>query len=138
MPASSNGNEAPNISKELEKLQLRWEAKTQFKELHGGMWLPAVLFGIEVGRRRIAEEDPADITALDELTSGWYEIMGLEPTGPAKEALKGIDFGIRLVRACVQRYLRQLQEKSVRPKPPASANNGKTRLGHKRGPRPQA
>jgi hypothetical protein len=137
MSASSDGNDAPDILEELARLHQKWEAKTRFKELHEGVWLPAVLFGIEVGRHRIAEEIPTDVTALDRLMGEWRLIWKLEKAGPAKEALKGIDFGIRLVSACVQRYLNQLQENSVRPKPPASANNGKARFGHKRRPRSQ-
>ena len=137
MSASSDGSDAPDIVEELARLYEEWEAKTQFKERGDGMWLPGVLFGIEEGRRRVAEEIPSS-GALNRLLGEWKLVRKQKKTGPATESLKGIDFGIRLVIGCVRSYLNQLHETSVRPKPPASANNGKARFGHKRRPHSQA
>jgi hypothetical protein len=117
---------------DLEKLQTKWEAKMpDLVERGRAMWLHGVVFGIEIGRRRMAEEEASSLTALDALLDEWESIGKLKANGPAAESIKGIDFGIRLVISPVRRYLNRLARPKppastpVRPKPPTSVNNSK-------------
>jgi hypothetical protein len=120
MPLHAGSNDRDHLLRELEKLHEEWGGQRQLMVRGQGMWLPGVHFGIEIGRQKIAEEIASSRMDLHALLRKWKRIRTRERIGPAAEALKGIDFGIRLVIRCVRRYLkRPAQRKPPRSIPPS-------------------
>ena len=114
-----------HLLEDLESLHIEWKAKSQFEEGGQGLWLAAVIFGIEIGHARIAEEAARSNIDVDRLIARWKHIRKSRPKGPASESLKGVDYGISLVMGCVRRHLNP--ELPPHPKPPASADGRKSR-----------
>ena len=112
---------------DLTKLQSRWERKLTNLEQHGrGMWARGVLFGVEIGRARIAEDNPRSLAELRALLSEWEGIRARIGSSRIDETIRGFDFGIRLVIGRVRRFLSTgLDENPARPKPPTLADSGK-------------
>src|SRR6266478_3194610 len=99
---------------DLQALQRMWKRKTAKRvETGRGLWAHGVVFGIETGRRTIAERKARSRGQLNALLDEWESIANRKPGGPAAESIAGIDFGIRLVVSRVRRYLSRLP----RPKP---------------------
>jgi hypothetical protein len=97
-----------SILEDLHNLQDKWELKVDRLEGRGHrLWVRGVLFGIEMGRNRIAEyrmSSPADVNLLlDE----WERRSRnrLREVSEVTESIRGIDFGIRLVIRRVRKYL---------------------------------
>lgn len=119
---------------DLAKLQRRWERKLTNPEQHGpGTWALGVLFGIETGRARIAEDNRRSLAELNALLSEWEGIRAHAEGSLVKETIRGLDYGIRLVIRRSRRFLNPgLDENPARPKPPPTADSGKVRSGPKR------
>jgi len=123
------------LLKDLETLQRTWQGKmANLAELGRGARAHGVVFGIETGRRSISERKASSLTQLNALLDEWESIGKLKASGPAAEAIEGIDFGIRLVIRHVRRYLNRL----ARPKPPTSADGGHAPPRYGRSPHSQA
>ena len=121
-----------SLLEDLAALQVTWEGKmANLIQVGRGLRAHGVVFGIETGRRAIAESSPVHLNAL---LIGWEKIAKIKAKGPAAESIRGIDFGIRLVVRRVRRYLNRLAP----AKPPRSAHGGKASPGQKHGPRSQA
>src|SRR5206468_7921671 len=88
---------------DLAELQSRWERKLTNPEKHGRrIWALGVLFGIGTGRARITEGTRKSLGELNDLLSEWEGIRAhaeatLVGASLAKETIRGLDFGIRLV-----------------------------------------
>lgn len=124
-----------DLLEDLATLQRTWEGRTaHLVELGRGLRAYGVVFGIETGRRSVAERKASSLAQLNSLLDEWENIASLKASGPAAESIEGIDFGIRLVIKRVRRYL----NRPARPKPPTWAENGKAPSGHKRRPRAQS
>jgi hypothetical protein len=98
----------------LRNLHEKWERSVNRFELRGyRLWVRGVLFGIEMGRNRIAEYRMGSREDLDLLLVEWERRSRkrLREVSEVTESTRGIDFGIRLVVGRARRYLQ-------RPAPP--------------------
>ena len=128
---------------DLEKLQGRWLRKLANADKDGwGMWARGVLFGIEIGRVRIAEYNGRSLAELDVLFSEWEKIGTHHEASLVEQTIRGLDFGIRLVIGRVRHFgnagFEGPNKNTGRPEPPASAKTSKRRSGHKRKPSSRA
>ena len=106
------------LVEDLWRLQRKWEAKkANLVERGRSLRAHGIVFGIETGRRRLAEEKASSLSELEALLAEWESIGNLKASGAAAESIKGIDFGIRVVVGRLRRYLKRV----ARAKPPAVA-----------------
>ena len=63
-----------------------------------------VVFGIEVGSNRIAEEVAKAKPAIPAIIAAWRDHLKYREEADRREIIKGVDDGIQLVIECVERF----------------------------------
>src|SRR5258707_1089782 len=112
------------LLEDLRELQTRCERKVDpIQQGCHGLWARGVLFGVEIGRNRIAEYRMRSLGELKALSDDWERISRLKEVSSVAASTRGIDFGIRLVIVRVRRYSRCLPRPQFRyaASPPADS-----------------
>jgi hypothetical protein len=106
------------LLKDLEQLRRTWLTKAE-AESDDQKWSRSVLFGIETGLNRIAEEVAKADPRVSTVISDWQRHLRSREDIPGQEVVEGVDHGIKLVIECVRQFFNSTAPKE----PPRSDNN---------------
>jgi hypothetical protein len=98
------------LLEDLRNLHEKWGRKVNRLQHRGyRLWVHGVLFGIDMGRNRIAEYRTRSPGELNLLLDEWERRSRnrLREVSSVTASTRGIDFGIRLVIGRVRRYLQR-------------------------------
>ena len=107
------------LLKDLEKLHRLWLTKAE-AEANDKRWIRGVLFGIETGWNRIAEEVAKPSPNIGSMIADWRRHLNSTEEAAAQEASRGVDYGIKLVIECVTRFYKR----AIPHGPPRSRHAG--------------
>jgi hypothetical protein len=113
------------LLKYLEQLHNRWLKKAETTA--DDRWIRGVLFGIEVGSKRIVEEVANLNPAIPAIIAEWRSHLRSREVVDAQEIIKGVDHGIKLVIDCVFRFFEKTSpDEPLRSDPKNRANGNET------------
>jgi len=110
------------LLKDLEQLHSLWltktDAATEDKE-----WSHAVLFGIETGWNRIAEEVAKPNPTIRKIIADWQHYLKGREEAAGQELVEGVDYGIALVIECILRFFEnRIPQEPPRSRPGTASN----------------
>jgi hypothetical protein len=91
------------LLKDLEQLHTLWLTKAQ-AAVDDKRWFRGVLFGIETGWNRIAEEIGKPDPNIGSIIANWQQHLNSSKEAAGREVAEGVDYGIELVIECVLRF----------------------------------
>jgi hypothetical protein len=91
------------LLKDLEELHSLWLTKAQ-AAVDDKRWFSGVLFGIETGWNRIAEEVGKPNPNIGSTIVNWRQHLDSRKEAGGQEVVKGVDYGIQLTIDCVRRF----------------------------------
>jgi hypothetical protein len=91
------------LMKDLEQLYDLWLKKAE-AAADNKAWIRGVLFGVEVGSNRIAEEIAKPYPAVGAIIADWRRRLIQREETSTQEVVEGVDYGIAQVIECVRRF----------------------------------
>ena len=110
------------LLKDLEQLHSLWLTKTDAAP-DDKKWRRAVLFGIETGWNRIAEEVAKPNPTVPKIIDDWRRHLSARGEAAGQELVEGVDYGIALVIECVLRFFEnRIPQEPPRSRPGTASN----------------
>src|SRR5215831_20621576 len=107
------------LLKDLEKLHNLW-LKMAETTVGDRARIRGVLFGIESGSNRMAEEIAKPNPAIAAVVADWRRHLRHKEEAKGQEVVEGVDHGIELVIECIVRFY---ESKAPRDPPPTRQTN---------------